>query len=103
MLATSVAAYLQAKGRSLAAVQLPDCSPWDGTALEQWRITELLNKNILDLSSARILILLGTQRVPPQQSVLWLEHRSAPSAIWESLPAGLVVLRAQWPEVRKPQ
>ena len=107
----SLAACLQAKGRSLAAAQLAPSYPMDGkakmyldddaAAMEQQKIKELLTKNILDLSSARILFL-GGQRVPPQQRVLWLELW-APSTIWEPLPAGLVVLSALRPEVRQRQ
>ena len=71
----------------------------DAAALERQRITELLVKNDLDLSTARILFL-ERQRVEPLGSVLWLEHNDAPSAIWEPLPAGLVVLSAVEAEVR---
>ena len=70
--------------------------------MERLRITELLDKNILDLSSARIL-LVGEQQVPPQQSVLWLEHHRVASPIWEPLPAGLVVLSSMVAQVRLPQ
>ena len=97
----TLVACLQAKGCSIVAAQLSSSHPWD---LNPWMFPEApadIMDN-LDFSSARIL-LLGTQQVAPQQSVLWLEHDAVPSSIWEPPPPGLAVLSATWAKVRQPR